>query len=289
MKIKLEEALDFLKQIGVDVELAEGEEASDYDQSQFLSLVDASRRTILQPLIESELKDGIQTSIAGKVGGILERELVQQTGISARELQGMTDKEKIAKAISHKISLLDSDKEEVSKRIDEILLSHKAEVESLKSDYEGKLSNATQKYIDRDIKAVIMDVLRDKINIPKESSPSVLADDIMNDAKMKHYLKYDESERKVGFYNKDNNDMPSLNEAKNAMIDVESFIYDYLKPRGILFNDNRNVNPQDAMSGGVPAQGSAPQPQKKKMLLGNGEDQVAATMNMVSRLLGSAE
>ena len=235
-------------------------------------------------MIESELRESVQSAIAGKIGALLEKELIQQTGISSKEFDGIkTDKEKIAKAIAYKMSLLDADKEESGKRIDDILNANKVELDKLRAEYEGRLKESNERFTNKEIMELIESDLLE-FNVPKGASTKVLAGDIMRAMRDMHHVKYDETNKDVLLFSSANPEMPSLNESKTARITRKDFAKGYLDARGLNFNDMRNINPKDQMQniGGTPNQGSQP---AKKMLLGNGENQVAATMDLINSKL----
>src|SRR5690606_28897442 len=151
MKLTQSEAMELLKSIGVDAELVEEQEASEFDMNGALSSIDNNRRGILKPIIEDELRDEITGHIAGKVGGTLERALVSLTGVNIKDIQGIADKEKIEKAITHYKTTLSKEQEEIASQIDEISSANQAAIDALKEEYEQKLQVANQRYIDRDI------------------------------------------------------------------------------------------------------------------------------------------
>ena len=284
MKETIQDLVSFLKGMGVDVEIAAEGEASEFDNDAILTAIDGNRRGILQPLIESELRESVQSAIAGKIGALLEKELIQQTGISSKEFDGIkTDKEKIAKAIAYKMSLLDADKEESGKRIDDILNANKVELDKLRAEYEGRLKESNERFTNKEIMELIESDLLE-FNVPKGASTKVLAGDIMRAMRDMHHVKYDETNKDVLLFSSANPEMPSLNESKTARITRKDFAKGYLDARGLNFNDMRNINPKDQMQniGGTPNQGSQP---AKKMLLGNGENQVAATMDLINSIL----
>lgn len=248
MKSTPEQLITFLKGVGVDVELVDKEEEADFDKDAVLSSLDDNRKKILKPLIEEELTENIKKDVSGRYGGTLRSQLARISGMKRVDLDKFdTDEEAIKAAWGHTSGMLDSEKAEFKKQLDEVLNTHKSEVDTLKNDYEGKLSQANQKYIDRNINEYIAAQLKDA-PLPKGADRNIVAADLANALRSKYHLNYDEAANAVELFMKDNPNMPAMNQAKNARINISDEAKEFLSPRGLWMEDMRNVNPADEMN-----------------------------------------
>lgn len=258
MKFTQTQAIELLKSIGVaDAALVDEAGDSTYDKSQALTAIDASRKEVLKPLIVEDVREEIVTQIAGKQGGILEGLLTANFGISRKEFEGLSDKEKVSKAIEHYKSTLEKDKQETSNRIDEILAASKEREEALVSKYEGELTKAQQRYIDRDIKEFIANKLNEA-PLPEGANRLLIANDLLTNLRDRYDLRYNEDAKHVELFVKGKPDMPAMNAAKNARIEILDEAKEYLEPRSLWMTDMRSVNAVNAMKG----KDTQPAPQK---------------------------
>lgn len=246
MKLLLSEVQDFLKSIGADVEIVD--DGSEFDKDSLLTAVDSNRKEILKPLILDEETETIRKEVSGRYGGTLRSQLARISGMKRVDLDKfVTDEEAIKAAWDHSSGMLEGEKADFKRQIDEILTTHKNETDSLKSEYEGKVSAANQKYIDRDIKEFIVSQLKDA-PIPKNADRSILAEDFKNYLQNKYHLNYNEATKAVELALKDNPNMPAMNTAKTAHIKILDEAKEFLSPRALWEMDMSGRNPANEMS-----------------------------------------
>lgn len=281
MKVTTEQLLKFAQQIGANVELVEDDAQSEFDSNTLLSAIDENRKAILKPIIEDELRESVSTAIAGKVGGVLERALVKHTGIAAKELQGMSDTEKIDKAFTHYKSSFDTEKAEFAKQLDEVIANKDNERELQLTDLRTQLEVANQKYIDRDTKEYIASILKEA-PLPEGADRNVFAGDLLNHIRSKYNVKYDEAKKTVELYSKEKPDMPAMNADKNARIGIIDEAKEYFEPRSLWVKDMRDVNPASKM----PANHAQPKEQVKPVS-NSAPDKAKAFMEQMNAALSA--
>lgn len=250
MKLTQSELTAFLQGIGITtVEIVDKEEESEFDKDELLTAVDDNRKQILKPLIESEVKERLISEAKGTAGGSLRSELARSTGMKRADLERIEkDADAIKAAIDYKMGLIEGDKAETDKKVNEILEAHRLEKESLINDYDAKLQSANQKYIDRDINEFVAAQLKDA-PIPKNADRNVLAKDFVKHLQDKYHLNYDEATKAAELYLKDKPDMPAMNAAKNAKISILDEAKEFLTPRGLWEKDMSGRSPEEEMAG----------------------------------------
>lgn len=250
MKVTIDQALDLLKSAGVDVQLVENSEESDFDKPTALSSIDDTRRKVIEPSILAQYEDSIKESIAGKQGGTLVRMLRNKLGMPEKDLLAIKDdKERIEKAIEYYINTLANDKEGTASKIEEILNSAKqreealaAEYEAKIADYESKVSAAEQKYIDRDVIEYFETALKDA-PLVDGANRKALSKDFVNYARDLYHVKWDEQRRAAALFSKDNPNVPVVDKERNEIVNVMDLAKPYFEERGIWQTDTRSVNP----------------------------------------------
>lgn len=249
MKFTTEQAVKFLKLAGLaDAEVVAEEAESTYNQDTALKLVDTSRTAIIQPQIEASLKDSLIGAEQGKLNAVFTAALVKATGASRTELDKLQDvNEKISHAVAHKTKSLEGNQKEVEERLNEILTKHSEETEALKTEYEGKISEATNKYVQRDIQNYLAGKLGEA-PLPAETDRLIAANDFQKYLADKYHVSYDEAGKLVKLYDKANTQMPALNESKTNPVDIMQEAESYFKPRGLWHNDMRKKNPKEELN-----------------------------------------
>lgn len=255
MKCTPQEAISLLQEVGLTVELVE--EGSEYDKNSAIQAIDAKRSEFLAPQIIQEFKDSEINKIKAAQGGSLRSKLVRKTGISRSELDKIqNDEEAIEAAFAFKAASLEGDKEETNKRIDEILNTHKLEVEGIKKEYQSQLAQAEEKYISKEMKEYFTSILKDA-PLPQDSDRSLLAELVMNHIKGKVDLKLDAESKQPIAYKKGTEER-LLNESRTAVYDFMPDVKSFLEPMGLWQKDTRGLNPSDLMKGTTPVPEAAP-------------------------------
>lgn len=246
MKLTAKQAQELLKHAGLqDVELVEDEKESEYERDGALQAIDNARGEYIKPKIEETLKTEIESRIAGKVGGALERALIRKTGIDAAAFKGITkDDDKIDLAVQHLMSNQDKDKQDVQLELQKIADKHQQEKETIQKEWEGKYGELNEKYVSRDIKEYFRGFLKDK---PVLGDRDVAAEDLYRFTKDDYIQKYNEEKKVVELYSRANPAMPAMNSAGTLPLDLAEYAKEKFKPRNMWADDTRHIKPTDAM------------------------------------------
>lgn len=244
MKLTNSQLQQLLGSIGVaDAQVVDTDEEADFSLDEALRMVDDTRGKIIRPQLRAEMEGEVQQSVAGKVGGTLERVLVRELNIDSKVFnKEMKDPDKIQAALAAYKNRLTDEQKTTQQQIDEIMAEHTRQLEAQKQEYEGKVNEATAKYTNSKVKDFLQAKLKDA-PLPKEADKGVLTEDFRSYLAGKFHLTYDESVQALGFFQKDKTDMPALNANKTAQIDVMDEAKAFFEPRGQWVKDMRNVNP----------------------------------------------
>lgn len=251
-KLTQQQLLDLASALGLaGVEVVENESDSDFDRDAALSLIDGNRRKILEPQIREEVEGSAKVAAEGRVLGGIRAMLARNTGLSHSKLKEFPEdkmEDAIKAAIQHKISQIEGNTEETTKKFEELMQAHNQALEAKETEWNGKYSELNDKYVTRDM----LDVLRGKLKdapLPEGLDKDIAAKDLMSHLREKYHLSYDEAQKAVALMDKANPAIPALNEAKNAQIDILAEAKNYFEPRSLWVTDMRGKNPADAMQG----------------------------------------
>lgn len=251
-KLTQKQLLDLAAAIGLEgVELVEDEAQSEFNLDTALSLVDGNRRNILEPMLRQELEPQIKTASDGKMLGAIRSMLVRTTGLSHSKLKEFSDdkiEDMFKAAIQHKVSSVEGNAEETTKKFDELVQAHNEAMNKANQEWEGKYNELNTKYVSRDIKEALRGALKDA-PLLQTADKDIAAGDFMKHLQDKYHLNFDEAKKMVALMDKSNPAIPALNEAKNAQIDILGEAKSFFEPRGLWVKDMRHVNPADAMGG----------------------------------------
>lgn len=278
MKLTQKQLLDLLSGIGLaGVELVEDEAQSEFDNDTALAAIDGNRRSVLEPQIKQALEGELKTSTEGRVLGGIRAMLARNTGVPHSKLKEFPEdkmEDLIKFAINHKIGTLEGDKEAHAKYIEELMETHNQTLNSTKQEYEGKLQQANERYVERDVIDYIETQLK-SAPLPEKLDKRIAAQDFKKHLAEKYHLSYKEAERQVALMDKANPANPALNESKNAHIDILAEAKTFFEPRALWVTDMRDKNPAEAMQnrGTAPARQSqaptgrtTPQQQREQRL-----------------------
>jgi hypothetical protein len=244
MKVTLQQLTEFVKAAGVaHVEVVEDESQSDYNIDNALTEIDSSRTSIIRPKIEQE----IQTNAQGKVFGIVKGALARITGAGRGEIDKFEKiEEAIDFAVKHKSSLLEGSQSDIDAKFNALAENHQKEKDALKAEYESKISEATNKYVQRDIQNSLATQLG-SAPLPDNTDRLIAANDFQKHLAEKYHVTYDEAAKMIKLYDKENNAAPALNSSKTNPVNIMDEAKEYFTPRGLWRTDMRDVNPKEAM------------------------------------------
>lgn len=257
-KLTTEQAVKLLQTLGVKgVELVESDTDSDFIEAELIDMVDANRGTIIKPRLMEELESSSRATAVGEARQKIIKSVRDLTGVERKQLEEMDNINDIIKfAVEHTKGLSKGDAEGVRKEIDDILERHNEEKEALVKEWEGKYNDLNGKYIDRDITSYLQSALKDA-PLMQNADKNILASDFKQHLANKFHLSYNEVDKALGFFKKDNPAMPALD--GNKHVDIMKEAQDFFTPRGQWVTDMRNTKPE--IPNGQPYQApTAPNP-----------------------------
>lgn len=251
-KLTQKQLLDLASALGLaGVELVENETDSEFNLDAALSLVDNSRKPIIESGIRGELESSIKGSIEGKAYGAIRAMLARNTGLSHSQMKAISEdndkiEEVIKAAIAHKMSSVQGNQEDTAKKIEEMLTAWNKEKEELLTAEQKKYNELNEKYIGRDMLSVIEGKMKDA-PLPQKLDRKIAAEDFMSHLRNKYHLSYDEAQRAIALMDKGNPAVPALNETRTQAVDMMAEMKSFFEPRALWVTDMRHVNPAEAM------------------------------------------
>lgn len=247
-KLTQKQLLDLASALGLaGVELVENETDSEFNLDAALSLVDGSRK----PIIESQLRGGIEEAmrkeIEGRVNGSWRSALNRATGITHSKIKDIESIDDVLKlAIGHKVSSVEGNQEETTRKFEELVNAHNEAITKANQEWEGKYNSLNEKYIGRDMLSVIEGKMKDA-PLPQKLDRKIAAEDFMSHLRNKYHLSYDEAQRAIALMDKGNPAVPALNETRTQAVDMMAEMKSFFEPRALWVTDMRHVNPAEAM------------------------------------------
>lgn len=253
-KLTLGQLIEIAQSAGVPhVEVVDEKDADkEYTLEANLSLIDASRGAILKPAYKQELESGLAASITGAKTGNLISALIKEFGIERKELEAITKNpdfktaDLLAKAKELSSAKYSQDTEGLRNELTNATTTHQQALEAIKSDYEGRLSSANQKYIDRDIESTILEVLKDA-PLPEKSNRLSLAKQLKAHLNENAHIHYDEVTKAISLRDKANKELPLLTTAKTE-IKILDKAKEFFTDLGVWQTNTTSINPSDVMN-----------------------------------------
>lgn len=249
LKLSATQALALIKQLGVDAELVADDQATnDLKFDDAIAAVDNSRGRILRPEIESELRDQLTSSLAGKFGGDLRAHLRRLSNgqLKTSDLKELKDEEAIQKFMDVMIGQKDQSLEEIRTQQKNQLQEWESEKVRLLAEKDSEYSKLKTWYIEKDIdsllEAALTEVPRTGGNIKAQSQ---LAKSYLRSKYKDHY---DEEKKELELRDFTNPEKLALN--GNIAIQLKDVLTEFAKETGILKTDMRNEDPTKHLDGG---------------------------------------
>lgn len=244
MKFTTKQLSEFALRAGVPlVEIVDDEKDSDYNEDVALQSVHAAVLPIIKPAIESELTKSLETSLKGKFSGETYSLLARESGLTRAELEKLPVPEAAKLAFTHLSTKLGSDSEKWKKEMDNMLLTHTKAIEEKDKEHNSKLSAAEKRYIDRDVKAFLLDNVVSKSPLSTTADKAYYAELLHAHLEQKYHVSYNDVKKSVELFMKDNIQMPALNEAKTAAINPLDEFKPLATRAGVWQTDTRHMPP----------------------------------------------
>lgn len=247
-KLTQKELLDLASALGLaGVELVENETDSEFNLDTALSLVDGSRKPIIESQLRSGIEEAMRKEIEGRVNGSWRSALNRATGITHSKIKDIESIDDVLKlAIGHKVSSVEGNQEETTRKFEELVAAHNEAITKANQEWEGKYNSLNDKYIGRDMLSVIEGKMKDA-PLPQKLDRKIAAEDFMGHLRNKYHLSYDEAQRAIALMDKGNPAVPALNETRTQAVDMMAEMKSFFEPRALWVTDMRHVNPAEAM------------------------------------------
>lgn len=251
MKLTQSQLIQLVQSAGLkSVEVVEDEAQSEFNLDDGLNAIDKSRKSIFEPQLEKDLTENLEKQISGKMLGTIRSMLSRASGLSNRKLEEAMQssgeiEDMVKTAFKHKESTMESAGEDVQKRVNELIEAHTKEKEALTQEFTQKITEAEQKYIDRDINEYLYSNVINKSPLPSTADKLLLTSDFKKHLRDKYNLSYNEAEKMLDLMDKGNAKMPALN--GSVKVDIMNEAQQYFSARGQWQTDNRNENPAKLM------------------------------------------
>lgn len=247
-KVTATKLIEFLNNLGVQgVEVVDNDTDVDFDPEEGLKTVDIARRKILEPQIIQEQSEKIKGEIAGKNAGTFRSLLVRNFGIDRKELDNLNDEEMLKKALSHHDGKFSKDTEDLRKEIQDMVEKHNGNIAKVREEYEGKLTEAQLRYIDRDIDEAILNEIKDA-PLPKGANRVALAKQLKAELRNEAHIEYDETTKGIHLRDRSNKEKKLYNSNGTAELKIIDKAKDFFSNLGIWETNTSNVNPADALA-----------------------------------------
>lgn len=247
-KVTATKLIEFLNNLGVQgVEVVDNDTDVDFDPEEGLKTVDMARRKILEPQIIQEQSEKIKGEIAGKNAGTFRSLLVRNFGIDRKELDNLNDEEMLKKALSHHDGKFSKDTEDLRKEIQDMVEKHNGNIAKVREEYEGKLTEAQLRYIDRDIDEAILNEIKDA-PLPKGANRVALAKQLKAELRNEAHIEYDETTKGIHLRDRSNKEKKLYNSNGTAELKIIDKAKDFFSNLGIWETNTSNVNPADALA-----------------------------------------
>jgi len=259
IKLTQEQALDLLAKAGVPhVEIVEKDEESDYattakatepvTSDTLLVAIDTNREAIIAPKILHAKTGELQASITGKINGSLRSQISQLYGIPAADIKDMTSTEAMKAGKEFYDKTFGVDKEALIKERDTLMQSHATDKASALKEKDTEIDGWKQKYTEKEIIGKLVADHNEAKGLPPNANKAALAKQFKSYLDGKAIVKYNEEKDEVELYEKGKPDVRLYaSDSKVSYAKPSDFLKPYYSDLGIWNEDNRNINPADAM------------------------------------------
>jgi hypothetical protein len=243
IKLSAAQALQLIKQLGVDAELVADDQAiKDLKFDDAIAAVDESRSKILRPDIEAELRNELTTQIAGKFGGDLRAHLRRLSNgqLKTSDLKDLKDEEAIQKFLDVMVGQKDQSLEDIRNQQKAALSEWETEKQRIISEKDAEYNKLKTQYTERDIDGLLETALTE---VPRTGG-NIKAQAQLAKAYLRGKYKdhYDESKKAIELRDLSNPEKIALN--GNVAVQLKDVLTEFAKETGILKTDMRNEDPK---------------------------------------------
>lgn len=244
MKVTQDQLIDLAVKAGVPVvEVVADSKDSDYDETTALQAIQAATKELIKPAIESELRTSLETQLKGKFSGETYSLLARESGMTRAELEKLPISEAAKLAFKHLGDKLGGDASTWKKELEDLVETHNKTLTAKETEWNGKISAATQRYVDRDINSYLAENIVGKAPLLATADKAFWAEQLRSHLQSKYHLSYDDAKKAVSTFKKDNIEIPALNEAGTATINLMDEFKGLATKAGVWTTDKRNEKP----------------------------------------------
>lgn len=242
IKLSGAQALELIKQLGVDAELVADDLADKtlkFDDA--IAAVDESRSAILRPDIEAALRTELTATLAGKHGGALRAHLRRLSGgvLKSGDLEPLKDEEAIQKFMETIMGQKDQSLDDIRNQMKTQLEEWEAEKTGIISTKDKELAELKNKYTEKDIDSILEEAWSKVPRTGGNVKTQVQGAKAYLRAKYKDH--YDEAKRAIELRDMSNPEKPALN--GNIAVQLGDVLIEYAKDFGVLKTDFRDDDP----------------------------------------------
>lgn len=245
MKLSIEQVNKLLSALLGDAEVAEDEQQADatIETEHLLATINDGISKTIRPSIEEQLKPTLEAAFTGRHLGALRSAAQRVFNVPKRELEDMSIEQLLSKCKAAIDERTSQTGDERLSSLEATIQNYESQMDQLKADYEYRLKEAGEKFIQRDIAARCVSIIE---KLPRKGG------DLQEQADMLRYkmhatfeVRYNEEKKQLEFY-KEGKPVVSDN---NAPITDEDFARSWAEKAGILVNDTRHITPADVKAG----------------------------------------
>lgn len=263
-KFTIQQLVEIVEAAGVPaVEIVDDPSKSDpdFDVHNHLSTIDESRKAIIIPQFEASVNESATKAATGKASGLMLQAMLNKfkaTGITRKELE---DKGKIEDqldlCLERHNATFSKDNEALRNELTAQAEKFTKSIEEKETKYKQQLQQKEAEYVERDLREWALGVISKKSNYDGDNLER--AKGLLSNIREQAHIHWDADKKMPSFRDKNNNEVPLLNDTKTKELDGEYFEDQYAQKMGYRMKDARSLNPSQQMGQKIATQLSNPE------------------------------
>ena len=240
MKLSIEQVNEYLRTLGVDAEVVTDEKdiAKDFKADELVQTTNDTIKEVVRADIEAETIDAKLPAEIGKTMGTLRSAIARAFGGTNKEYEGMEIKDIVAKAKEKYNEVNGRVQNDWEQEKASMVEEHEKLIEALKTEYDDKLAESNNKYIQRDIDAYFLTLAQSQA--VKSGDITEHADTLQYKARKQYDVKWNDEKKVVEFWKDGRVAMNG-----NKPIDHKEFAKDIFTKNGVLATGTQHLSPKD--------------------------------------------
>lgn len=245
MKLSIEQANKLLSQLtaGVAVVANDAEADKNADLEQVFNNISEVVGKTIRPALEEEMKGPLESSFTGRYLGALRSAAQRVFNIPRREMEDMSIEQVLAKcktALDGRYTQTDAERQTVWETT---IQEYEQQIEQVKAEYETKLGEERDKYVQRDITSRCISLLE---KLPRKGGDLQEQADMMRYKMQKVFeVRYNEDTKQLEFYKEGKQAI----DENDQQLNDEDFARSWAERAGILVHDTRHISPAGVKAG----------------------------------------